>query len=220
MPLPNHRDVRVLVACEESGAVRQAFRDKGFDAWSNDIDHCSDGSPYHIQGDCLEVMGDGWDLIVMHPPCDFLTVAGNRWYGFGTSGFETRLEYVNWTLKAWDIACHSSDHVAMENPVGILPMKPTQYVQPYEYGHPEQKKTGLWLHNLPPLVPTDILDLPEKGTPEHLEWQKVWRMAPSSERKRLRSKTYSGIAKAMADQWGEFILKPEPGHKSHQLRII
>ncbi len=198
--------MKVLVACEMSGVVRDAFLERGHDAWSNDLqpnDH-----PNHIQGDCFKALESRkWDLIIMHPPCDHLAVSGNRWYGMGTQGYHKRVEAVKWTAALWKLAMYQGKRVALENPVSVIfPILRrdfvVQYVQPWQFGHKEKKRTGFALHNLPPLEPTDILETPLKGTPEYLEWQKVWRMAPSAERKNARSKTYEGIASAMADQWG------------------
>lgn len=213
--------MNVLIGCEESGTVREAFRREGFDAWSNDTEDCSDNSKYHLRMDIFEAIERWeWDLIIMHPPCDHLTVAGNRWYGYGQEGFHQRLDAVQWTLDLWELACSKAEHVCMENPVGILPIEPAQYIQPFEFGHKETKNTGLWLHNLPKLRPTSVLEIPAPGTEERKEWEKVWRMGPSKDRKRLRSKTYEGIANAMADQWGYYIRNPEAGHNSNQMRLI
>lgn len=212
--------MRVLCGCEESGVLREAFRARGFEAYSNDHQPPGDGKfKHHLQMDVFQALEyHEWDLIVMFPPCDFLTVAGNRWYGFGQERFHMRLNSVNWTMALWDRACELCDHVAMENPVGILPMDASQYVHPYEHGHEETKTTGLWLHGLPCLAPTEVLAVPTDAE-EKKAWEKVWRMSPSPERKKLRSKTYQGIADAMAEQWGDYIKAPTGGHNSHQLRI-
>lgn len=198
--------LNVLVACEVSGVVRDAFLRRGHDAWSNDLqpnDH-----PNHLQMDCMDAIRmRRWDIIIMHPPCDFLALSGNRWYGRGTKGFHKRVQAVEWTAKLWKLAKFRSHGVAMENPASVIfPIlrrdHVVQYVQPWQFGHKEMKKTGFALHNLPPLEPTDILDVPLQGTPEYVEWQKVWRMSPSENRKNERSRTYEGIAEAMAAQWG------------------
>lgn len=190
--------MRVLVACECSGRVRRAFRGRGFDAWSNDLKPADDGSPFHIQGDCVAaIIGRRWDLIIMHPDCTALAVSGNRWYGKGMVYHQQRLDAIDWTTALWETAKENADHVAMENPVGVIPMPVTQYIQPWEYGHGETKKTGLWLHNLPTLAPTDIVEGREN---------RIWKMAPSATRKADRSITYLGVADAMADQWGNYIL--------------
>lgn len=131
-------------------------------------------------------------MIILHPPCTALAVSGNRWYGQGMRAHDKRLEAIDWTLRLWEKAKAKCSFVALENPVGVLPMKATQYIQPWQFGHGETKKTGFWLHNLPPLTPTDIVEGRE---------QRIWRMAPSEDRAKLRSETYSGIANAMAEQW-------------------
>ena len=185
--------VRVLVACEFSGVVRDAFAARGHDAWSNDLIP-TERPGQHLQFDCREALLDGkWDLIVMHPPCTALAVSGNRWYGSGMPKHDERIAAIDWTISLWDEARSVCDRVCMENPVGVLPMKPTQYVQPWQFGHGETKKTGLWLHGLDPLVPTDIV---------HGREGRVWKMPPSETRWKERSRTYVGIAEAMADQWG------------------
>lgn len=188
--------MRVLVACEYSGIVRDAFRKRGHDAWSNDILPSDADNAYHIQGDCMDaiVHRGPWDLIIMHPPCTALAVSGNRWYGKGMPKHAERVEAIRWTKRLFDLATREARiGVAMENPVGVLPIKPTQYIQPWQFGHGETKKTGLWLHNLPPLEPTDIVEGRE---------QRIWKLPPSEDRWKIRSTTFQGIADAMADQWG------------------
>ena len=194
--------MRVLVACEYSGKVRDSFRALGHDAWSCDLLPSDNLTDYHYTGDCWPVIEEGWDLIIMHPPCTALAVSGNRWYGSGMPKNSERLKAIEWTLALYEHAKKHAPRVALENPVGVLPIKATQYIQPYEYGHPESKKTGLWLHNLPPLVPTDNvkekwLTLPKK------EAQRIHMMPPSADRWKIRSETYSGIASAMASQWSK-----------------
>ena len=197
--------MKVLVACEYSGTVRDAFRAKGHDAISCDLLPTDIDGP-HIQGDCVEVIrSQQWDLIIMHPPCTALTVAGNSTYGEGQPKYGERLKAVACTVDLWETAKQHSVAVCMENPVGVLPrlggLKPSQYIQPYQFGHLEQKKTGLWLHNLAPLVETDnvydaMMELPRRDR-ERLHY-----LPPSADRWKIRSKTYQGIADAMADQWG------------------
>jgi hypothetical protein len=183
----------VLVACEFSGTVRDAFQARGHDATSCDLLDTEKPGP-HIVGDCMDVIAEGgWDLIVMHPPCTALAVSGNRWYSTGMPKHAERVQAIQWTMALWDTACAASTRVCMENPVGVLPIKPTQYVQPWQFGHGETKRTGLWLHGLAPLQPTDVVDGREA---------RVHRMPPSDTRWMERSRTYTGIAEAMADQWG------------------
>lgn len=186
--------MRVLVACEYSGKVREAFRKLGHDAWSCDLLPADDNSPFHIQGDCVPVIQQGWDIIIMHPPCTALAVSGNRWYGKGMPKHSERLESIKWTTALYNLAKeHARVGVCMENPVGVLPIKPTQYIQPWQFGHGETKKTGLWLHGLPPLEPTNIVEGRE---------QRIWKLPPSADRWKIRSETFQGIADAMAEQWG------------------
>ena len=194
--------MRVLIACEYSGAVREAFRKRGHDAYSCDLLPADDGSQYHFEGDCWPIIAQGWDLIIMHPPCTALAVSGNAHYGTGKPKNHLRAEAIEWTLSLYDHAKQYAPRVAFENPVGVLPVKPTQYVQPYQFGHPESKKTGLWLHNLPPLTDTNTLPKPERGYWDNQTPSGQNKLAPSADRWKIRSTTYQGIADAMAEQWG------------------
>lgn len=209
--------MNVLVACEESQRVCTAFREKGHNAFSCDILPCSGGhSEWHIQGDVLEVLNpmtkydwndyitfetmDGeehwiegkWDLIIAFPPCTHLAVSGARYFeqkrkdGRQQQGIDFFMEFT----KA------DCDKIAIENPIGIMSThyrKPDQIIQPWMFGHGETKATCLWLKNLPKLEPTNIVDGRE---------QRIWRMPPGHERAKERSKTFPGIARAMAEQWG------------------
>lgn len=182
--------MRVLIACEFSGRVREAFREMGHDSWSCDLLPADDNSPYHIQGDVLEHLSDGWDIMIAHPPCTHLAVSGARWFKDKQTEQAEALEFVKKLLNA-PIA-----RICLENPVSIISSKirkPDQIVQPWQFGHGETKSTCLWLKNLPELQPTDIVSGREN---------KIWRMPPSKDRWKLRSITYQGIANAMADQWG------------------
>jgi hypothetical protein len=189
----------VLVGCEESQAVANAFRELGHNAFSCDIQPCSGGHPeYPMMCDVREaVVSRFWDIIIFHPDCTYMAVSGNRWYGCGTEGVEKRRDAVQWTIDTWKLICMHSEASCLENPVSVIFMLPElrypQYIQPWMFGHGETKKTGLYLRNLPELVPTDVVSGRE---------QKVWKMPPSADRKKLRSKTYPGIAKVMAAQWG------------------
>jgi site-specific DNA-cytosine methylase len=181
--------MRVLVACEYSGAVRDAFRARGHDAMSCDLLPTDVPGP-HYQGDVRDVLDDGWDLMVAHPPCTHLAVSGARWFKDKQAEQAEALAFVRLLLAA-PVA-----RIALENPVSIISSrvrKPDQVIQPWQFGHGETKATCLWLKNLPPLTPTDIVDGREA---------RVHRMAPSPTRWKERSKTYAGIAAAMADQWG------------------
>ena len=195
--------MRVLIACEYSGKVREAFRAIGHDAYSCDLLPADDKSWNHYQGDCWDVISDpnfDWDLIIMHPPCTALAVSGNRWYGSGMPKHQDRLDSIEWTMALYEHAKKHAPRVAFENPVGVLPIKPTQYIQPYHFGHPESKKTGLWLHNLPPLVPTNDVEHVWRTLPKK-EAQRIHMLPPSADRWKIRSETYTGIAEAMASQW-------------------
>jgi len=185
--------VNVLLGCEYSGKVREAFRKLGHDVTSCDLLPSDDNSPNHIQGDVIDVIKSRrWDLIIIHPPCTALAVSGNRWYGRGMPKHQERIDSIEWTMALWEEAKKYAPMVAMENPVGVLPMKASQYIQPWQFGHGETKKTGLWLHNLPDLVPADVVEGRE---------QRIWKLPPSADRWKIRSETYQGIADAMADQW-------------------
>lgn len=182
--------MRVLVACEFSGTVRDAFRAHGHDAWSCDIES-SDG--HHIQRDVMDLLTRGWDLMIAHPPCTDLSVSGARWFREKRAdGRQQRAVEFFMALVNAPIA-----RIAIENPIGIMSSlyrKPDQIVQPWQYGHGETKATCLWLKNLPPLTPTNIVEGREA---------RIHKMPPSADRGRLRSITYSGIAAAMAEQWGD-----------------
>ena len=198
----------VLVGCEYSGIVRDAFIDAGHYALSCDILPTESDKGDHWQGDIFECLRntEHWDLIIMHPPCTHLCVSGNRWYGRGQEHHGKRLLALDWTSRLWDAARQQSLHVAFENPVGVLNDrigKPRQYIQPWQFGHEEMKKTGLWLTpGLPNLTPTDIIVPPDPSDhEEYMRWQRVWRMAPGPNRGKERSRFFTGIAKAMAEQW-------------------
>ena len=179
----------VLVACEFSGVVRDAFTRKGHNAVSIDLEPTlTEGQ--HIQGDVLGYLKHGWDLMIAHPPCTYLSLSGNRWYSKETDLIQKAIDFILQLYNA-DIP-----QVAVENPVGrisTLWRKPDQYVQPWMFGHGETKKTGLWLKNLPLLMATDVVE-GRKNV--------VWKMADSKGRAKRRSITYQGIADAMAAQWG------------------
>jgi len=185
------RTLRVLVGCEFSGIVREAFRSRGHDAWSCDLLPAEDGSPYHLQCDVLTVLADGWDIAIFHPPCTHLAVSGARWFKDKQTEQAEALEFVQKLLEA------PIDRIALENPISIISShirKPDQIIQPWQFGHGETKATCLWLKNLPLLLPTNIVDGREN---------RVHRLPPSKDRWKLRSETYQGIANAMAEQWGK-----------------
>lgn len=196
--------LRVLVACEYSGKVRDAFRALGHEAMSCDLLPTDAPGPHYV-GDALDMLEQSWDLIIAHPPCTALTVAGNSTYGEGQPKYQERLDSVKWTVKFWNKCRAASPRVCMENPVGVLRrmggMHAPQFVQPYQFGHMEQKKTGLFLHGLMPLRETrnvydEMMKLPKRDR-ERLHY-----LPPSPDRWKIRSTTFSGIADAMALQWG------------------
>ena len=184
--------MRVLVACEFSGIVRDAFRRKGHDAWSCDLLPCEGDPRYHYQQDVREVLHNDWDLMIAHPPCDHLAVSGARWFaekradGRQGAAIDFFMMLVNAPIEL----------IAIENPIGIMSTryrKPDQIIQPWQFGHGETKATCLWLKNLPLLEPTNIVDGREA---------RVHKMPPGPNRGKERSRTYPGIAYAMAEQWG------------------
>ena len=193
--------MKVLVACEYSGRVRQAFRNRGHDAWSCDLyEPAEDGSPWHRSGDAARIAQEEWDLMIAHPPCTHLAVSGARHFeSKRASGVQQEaLEFVR-TLLAAPIK-----RIALENPVSIISSyirKPDQIIQPWMFGHGETKATCLWLKGLPKLEPTNIVD----G-----RVQTVHRMPPSAERWKNRSRTYQGIADAMASQWNFQVKEVNP----------
>lgn len=193
--------MRVLIACEYSGVVRDAFAKRGHDAWSCDI-LPSDSPGNHYQCDLLDLLQHGyhWDLMIAHPPCTDIAVSGAAWFKekIADGRQQKALDFVKTLMEA------EIDHIAIENPVSVISSKirkPDQIIQPWQFGHMEQKKTCLWLTNLPKLIPTnnvyeDMMLLP-KNRRERLHY-----LPPSEDRAKLRSKTFQGIADAMAEQWG------------------
>jgi hypothetical protein len=267
--------MRILVACEYSGRVREAFRALGHDAWSCDLLESEDGSPFHVQGDVMPILKDGWDLMVAHPPCTYLSASGMHWTTRGMRDpqlTEDSLAFVRLLLDA------PIERIALENPIGAISSrihKPSQIVQPWWFGDDASKKTCLWLKGLPPLIPTtiiapkgwrlvqsaaDMLECEECGEPfcpEHdahyadcecigpseddatfrtidgflfatkaAEPAKpVWgnqtasgqnKLSPSDDRWKERSRTYEGVAAAMAEQWGSWSVGP----KIKQLELV
>jgi len=195
-------EMRVLVACEFSGTVRDAFIKAGHDAISCDLLPSDKPGP-HIQDDVTEVMLDRWDLVVAHPPCTYLTVSGNKWMKPEyRDRFPDRPKQREEAIKFF-MACYNAnaDHVAVENPIGIMSStfrKPDQIVQPWMFGHPETKATCFWLRGLPKLSPTNTVDISSNKA----ESQRLFYLPPSEDRWKIRSKTFQGIADAMAAQWG------------------
>jgi hypothetical protein len=195
--------MRVLVACEFSGVVRDAFRARGHDAWSCDLLPSERGPMWHIKGDVLQYLDLEWDLMIAHPPCTFLANSGVKWLYKGGKG--TDRDFVRWNdmvegaVFFADLLNAPIPRIAVENPImhgyarEIIGGRPTQTIQPWQFGHGETKATQLWLKNLPPLTPTNIVPGRE---------QRVHLMPPGPERWRERSRTFPGIAEAMAEQWG------------------
>jgi len=220
--------MKVLIACEESQAVCKEFRARGHEAYSCDIISCSGGHPeWHIQGDALRVIDgntsfvtedgishriDGeWDLLIAHPPCTYLTVSGNRWFDVSKYGAKAlqrqkdRREAAEFFMAFVNAKCQ---RIAIENPIGVMSTyykKPDQVVHPYWFGDPERKATCLWLKGLPALVPTNMVE-PVVITCKNGKTDSPWHMntlgLPAEERRRLRSKTFPGLAKAIVEQWG------------------
>lgn len=217
--------MKVLVACEESQRVCVAFRKLGHEAYSCDIQEPSGGHPeWHILGDALKAIEgwevatmDGkmhdigrWDLLIAHPPCTYLTIAGNKWF---KSEFADRFpdrqkqrkEAVDFFMAIANADC---DKIAIENPAGVMSSqwrKPDQYIEPYMFGDPEKKKTGLWLKGLPLLKPTNIVEpviIHCKSGANEPRWHMETMNLPKEERSRIRSQTFIGFAEAMAEQWG------------------
>ncbi|MBK8199188.1 MAG: hypothetical protein IPK75_12565 [Acidobacteria bacterium] len=199
---------RVLIACEFSGVVRRAFTAAGFDTWSCDLLPAEDGSNHHIRGDVREILDDGWDLMVVaHPPCTRLCNSGVRWLSKpppGRTADDMQTELRDGAALFSDLWNAPIPRVAVENPIMHRHAKalirnyapPAQTVQPWQFGHGETKATCLWLRNLPALTPTQIVD----G-----RTQRVARMPPGPDRWKERSRTFDGIAAAMADQWGALL---------------
>lgn len=188
--------MRVLVACEFSGVVRSAFRNRGHAAWSCDILPAQDGSAYHIQRDVRGALADDdgkpcWDLMIAHPPCTHLSVSGARWFKDKIQEQAAAIDFVRHLLAA------PIERICLENPVSVISTKirkPNQIIQPYNFGDPFKKTTCLWLKNLPKLTHTSDMTTGE---------QACWKEPPGPDRWKKRSRTYQGIANAMAGQWGD-----------------
>lgn len=206
---------RVLIACERSGVVRRAFEALGHDAWSCDLEPADDASNRHIRGDVLQHLDDGWDLLaVMHPPCTVLCNSGAKWLYIGgrKSGGpdpkrwrdlgEAAAFYRN-LRDASQIPCRAIENPIMHrHAIKATRRGAVQFVQPWWFGDPFFKATGLELIGLPPLIATQRLIPPKPGSAEHKAWSAVHRAPPSADRARMRSQTYPGLAAAMAAQWG------------------
>lgn len=191
--------MRVLVACEYSGTVRDAFLALGHDAMSCDLLPTDSPGP-HYQGDVREILGHGWDLMIAHPPCTHLAVSGAKWFDKKKIQQDEALEFVRLLLSA------PVPRIALENPVSIISSrirKPDQIIQPYEHGHEATKTTCLWLKGLPLLAPSNIVGKGARHVTKSGKSLPEWyNLPPSEDRWKLRSATFPGIAKAMAEQWG------------------
>jgi hypothetical protein len=213
--------MKVLVACEFSGIVREAFKAKGHDAWSCDI-LPTEIPGQHIQGDVLEILNDGWDMMIAHPPCTYLTVTANKWLKdqpdrksgalVGEKRRMARNEAIYFFMELYNAKIPA---IVIENPIGCMSSvfrKPDQIIQPFQFGHQERKATCLWLEGLPKLKPTNIVEpisyiaAGKKYSPTHYNSKRSLNrldcLPPGEERSKLRSKTFQGIANAMAEQWG------------------
>lgn len=188
--------MKILIACEFSGVVREAFRKLGYDAWSCDLLPSEIPSNKHIQDNVLNILNwKKWDLMIAHPPCTYLAVSGARWFKDRQEEQKAALKFVRQLMHA------PVPRICIENPISIISTqirKPDQIIQPWQFGHGETKSTCLWLKNLPKLIPTNILEGREA---------RVHKLPPSPDRWKERSRTYQGIAEAMAKQWGETLIK-------------
>lgn len=196
---------KILIACEFSGIVRDAFIKRGYNAWSCDLLPTEKLGP-HIQGDVLKILDNGWDLMIAHPPCTHLAGSGAVWFKEKPSCLqEQALQFIRDLLNA------PIERIALENPVGVISTKirkPNQIVQPYWFGDEAQKATCFWLKNLPKLKPTNIVDrgeiyITKKGKKRGGAW--LMKLPPTKDRWKIRSRTFKGLAESMADQWGKIL---------------
>lgn len=196
--------MRVLVACEYSGKVREAFRKLGHDAWSCDLLPADDNSPYHYQGDVFDIIDQGWDLMIAHPPCTYLTNAGVSWLYRKEGRWDQMKDGAEFFRRLLNAPIPK---IAVENPimhkyaVEIIGRRQNQVIQPWMFGHMEQKATCLWLKGLPELKPTNNVKEEMLRLPKTVA-QRLHYLSPSKDRWKIRSETYQGIADAMASQWG------------------
>ena len=191
--------MNILIGCEVSQILCQAFRKAGFDAYSCDLMPTMGDPTYHYQLNIVECFNlKAWDLIIFHPPCTAMCLSGNRWYGKGKPKAAKRQAAVDFAMILWKLACQKAKHVALENPTSVIfkHLYNVQYVQPWQFGHPVNKLTGFALKNLPRLKPTNIVDNPK---------DLIHNMPESENRSILRSMTFPGIADAIVDQWGSYI---------------
>ena len=205
--------MKVLIACEESQEVCKAFIALGHEAYSCDIIACSGGHPeWHLKQDVIPLLNEKWDMIIAFPPCTYLTVTGNRWFNverYGDKAIQRKKDREDAIRFFMSFANAGCDKIAIENPVGVMSTvfrKPNQIVHPYLFGDPERKGNCLWLKGLPALKPTNIVEPNIIAYKNGKGTDSLWHMntsgLPKQERAKLRSKTFPGIAKAMAEQWG------------------
>lgn len=203
---------RVLVACEFSGVVREAFKAHGWNAWSCDI-LPTEIPGQHLQCNVLDILDEGWDMMIAHPPCTYLTVSGNRWMKPEYKDrFPDRQQHrAEALLFVKQLMGSSIEKIAIENPIGIISShirKPEQIIQPFQFGEPHAKQTCLWLKNLPKLVPTKVVEpqyyIYKDGRRDPLWHMETMKLKPL-ERMKERSRTFKGIADAMAEQWTDYI---------------
>jgi len=198
--MKNPKDLNILIGCEESQIVCIAFRERGFNAFSCDLQECSGGHPeWHIKDDVLNHLNDGWDCIIAHPECRYLCFSGERWITEIPGRSELRKEAFEFFMKLYNApikfkVLENSHSVFLEREF----RKPDQYLHPYHFGDPYKKLTCLWLNGLPPLIPTNIVFQRES---------KCHKESPGKDRSKIRAKTYSGFAFTMAQQWGDYLLK-------------
>lgn len=195
--------MKVLIACEYSGIVRDAFTKKGFDATSCDI-LPTESEGKHYQGDVLDILNDGWDLMIAHPPCTHLSVSGARWFTEGKKPMYLREQAIEFVKKLMDAPI---DKICIENPVSVISSyirKSDQMINPFQFGHMEYKRTCLWLKNLPKLQETNNVKQETDALPDKQK-HRIWWIG--SGKGKERSKFYTGIADAMANQWGEHLKK-------------
>ena len=200
--------MKVLIACEESQTVCKAFRELGHEAYSNDIVECSGGHPkWHLQMDVFDAIKlHNWDMMIAHPPCTYLAVSGIHWNNKISGRRELTEEGLQFVQKLMDV---NIDRICIENPVSVISSKirkPEQTIKPCQFGEDSTKKTCLWLKNLPKLIPTKIIEPSKHVTKSGRVYDKWWfetcLITNLKERAKVRSKTFNGIAKAMAEQWG------------------
>lgn len=197
--------MKVLIAGEESQIICKAFRAFEHEAYSCDLLPCSGGHPeWHLQCDLRELLDVYYDLVIFHPVCRYMANSGSRWLHEKPGRWELLTKGIEFFQLRHKF---NAPRVCTENPIPHKHARqyigyPTQYIQPWQFGHKQMKCTGLWLKNLPPLTATDIVGPPPKDKEERKKWQDCWQASPGPEREKNRSKTFPGIAKAMAMQWG------------------